>query len=110
MAKRAFELDLTSVCVTTGVMQLPLKMQEFFVAGDLPAVVDGEELRVSFTEPRRLSGFKQHFEKRGLRCNDKVVFEVEVEGDVAIGLVAASIKRERNRPAQQQAAGGTEGV
>src|SRR5690606_35581895 len=66
--------------------------------------------RVSFTEPRRLSGFQQHFEKRGLRCNDKVVFEVEVEGDVAIGLVAASIKRERNRPAQQQAAGGTEGV
>ena len=100
MSKREFELDLTSVCVATGVMQLPLKMQQMFATGELPAVVDGEEMVVDFAEPRRLSGFKEHFERRGLRCNDKVRFEVEVDGDRAVALVAASIKRERNKPAQ----------
>jgi len=103
MAKREFELDLTSVCVATGVLQLPMKMQEYFRSGDLSAVVDGEELLVRFTEPRRLAGFKEHFERRGLRCNDKVQFQVEMADGVATGLVASSIKRERSRPSTHHA-------
>lgn len=102
MAKREFELDLTSVCVATGVLQLPMKMQEYFRSGDLSAVVDGEELLVSFTEPRRLAGFKEHFERRGLRCNDRVQFQVEMAEGVATGLVASSVKRERSRPTAHQ--------
>lgn len=102
MSKREFELDLTSVCVGSGVVQLPLKMQALFVAGGVPAIVDGEELLLSFIEPRRLSGFKEHFERRGLRSNDKLRFEVEVAGEKSVALVAASIKRERSKPAQQR--------
>lgn len=102
MSKREFELDLTSVCVGSGVVQLPLKMQSLFMAGDLAATVDGEELLLTFMEPRRLSGFREHFERRGLRSNDKMRFEVEVAGEQGVALVVASIKRERNKPAQQR--------
>jgi len=102
MSKREFELDLTSVCVGSGVVQLPLKMQSMFIAGDLLAIVDGEEVLLTFMEPRRLSGFKEHFERRGLRSNDKVRFEVDVDGEKGVALVAASIKRERNKPTQQR--------
>ncbi|HET8986624.1 MAG TPA: hypothetical protein VFN03_12790, partial [Trueperaceae bacterium] len=102
MSKREFELDLTSVCVGSGVVQLPLKMQSLFTAGELPAIVDGEALLLAFSEPRRLSGFKEHFERRGLRSNDKVRFEVDIADDRVVALVAASIKRERTKPTQQR--------
>src|SRR5690606_40321204 len=103
MSKREFELDLTSVCVNSGVVQLPLKMQAPFTDGDLNAGVDGQDLSLTFSHPRGLSGFKQHFERRSLRSNDKVRFEIEVTGEKAVSLSAASIKRERTKPAPQRA-------
>ena len=103
MSKREFELDLTSVCVGSGVIQLPLKMQALFAAGTIPACVDGEDLVLTFIEPRRLSGFKEHFERRGLRGNDKLHFEVAVTAEKAVSLVAASIKRERKQQATKAA-------
>ena len=111
----AFQNSLrAAACVSTGVVQLPMKMQPFFTNGAIPATVDGESLALEFSAPRRLGGFKRHFEQRGLRANDRVHFELEaVEGKV-VGLSAACIKRERNKPAlaakpseAQAAVGGT---
>src|SRR5690606_37201660 len=75
-----------------------------FDAGTILARVDGEDVLLTFSEPRRLSGFKEHFERRGLRGNDKLRFEVDVTADKAVALVAASIKRERKQPTAKGAA------
>lgn len=102
MSKHEFELDLTSVCVGSGTVQLPLKVQALFVAGDVPAIVDGEKLLLGFVEPRRLSGFREHFEKRALRSNDRLRFELDIVDEHVVALVATSIKRERSKPSQQR--------
>ena len=46
LSRHTFELDLTSVCVSSGTIQLPLKMQHFFTPGRVRAEVDGQTLPI----------------------------------------------------------------
>lgn len=98
LSTHVFELDLTSVCVSTGIVQLPMKMQPYFDDGAIDALIDGEDVRLEFSGPRRLGGFRSHFAKRGLKANDKVRFELEVTDEQVDEVSAACIKRERNKP------------
>ncbi|HZJ10387.1 MAG TPA: hypothetical protein VFD39_11875, partial [Trueperaceae bacterium] len=98
LSTHVFELDLTSVCVSTGVVQLPMKMQPFFADGAIHAKLDGEAVPLEFSGPRRLGGFKSHFEKRALKANDRVRFELVVDDGAIAELAASCIKRERNKP------------
>ena len=101
LSTHVFALDLTSVCVSTGIVQLPMKMQPFFEDGEIDATVDGEDVRLEFAGPRRLGGFKAHFEKRGLNANDKIRFELKCEDAKATEVLAACVKRERSKPSEQ---------
>lgn len=98
LSTHVFDLDLTSVCVTTGVVQLPLKMQPFFVDGAVDAKIDGEPIELEFQGPRRLLGFKSHFEKRGLKANDRVRFELTTQDEAVVAVDASCVKRERSKP------------
>ena len=95
LSTHTFELDLTSVCVSSGTIQLPLKMLPYFTPGRIPAVVDGQAVELEFEAPRRLMGLRQLFAERGLRSNDRVRFELELDGDRVVGLRATCIRRER---------------
>lgn len=97
LSTHVFELDLTSVCVSTGIVQLPMKMQPFFEDGLIDATLDGESVRLEFQGPRRLGGFKSHFEKRGLNANDKIRFELTSEGQDSHAVQVACVKRERGK-------------
>lgn len=103
LSTHVFELNLTSVCVSSGEIQLPLKMLEFFAAGTVAAELDGESVELGFQAPRRLYGLRDHFGARGLRSNDKVRFVLEVEQGRVVGLTATCVKRERQRPAEGEA-------
>lgn len=107
LSTHVFELDLTSVCVNSGIVQLPMKMQAYFLDGAVEAKIDGEVVPLEFQSPRKLGGFKGHFEKRGLNANDRVRFELEVDGETVAGINASCIKRERNKPAAARTAQGT---
>ncbi len=99
LSTHTFELDLTSVCVSSGTIQLPLKMQSYFEPGSLRAEIDGQAVDLVFAPPRRLSGLREHFAERGLRSNDRVRFSLEVDGDRVVALEATCIRRERPKPA-----------
>ncbi len=103
LSRHTFELDLTSVCVSSGTIQLPLKMQHFFTPGRVRAEVDGQTLELEFQAPRRLTGLREHFAERGLRSNDRVRFELDVEGDHVVGLRATCVRRERPKAAEGSA-------
>ncbi len=105
LSTHTFELDLTSVCVSSGTLQLPLKMQQFFTPGRVPAVVDGQALELEFHAPRRLAGLREHFAERGLRSNDRVRFELEAEGGHVVGLRLTCVRRERPKAPEGPAAG-----
>ena len=107
LSTHVFELNLTSVCVSSGVIQLPLKMLEFFASGTVAAELDGETVDLAFQAPRRLSGLREHFGARGLRSNDRVRFSLEVEKGHVVKLTATCVKRERSR--QAEAGEGEEG-
>src|SRR5690606_3176137 len=94
VSTHTFELDLTSVCVSSGTIQLPLKMQSYFEPGSLRAEIDGQAVDLVFAPPRRLSGLREHFAERGLRSNDRVRFSLEVDGDRVVALEATCIRRE----------------
>ena len=47
LSTHVFELNLTSVCVSSGVIQLPLKMIEYFAPGSVAAELDGETLALA---------------------------------------------------------------
>lgn len=98
MSTHVFELNLTSVCVSSGVIQLPFKMLEFFVPGRVAAELDGEQVELDFQAPRRLHGLRAHFGARGLRSNDVVRFSLEVEDGRLARLNATCVRRERQRP------------
>src|SRR5690554_5952065 len=98
LSTHVFELNLTSVCVSSGVIQLPLKMLEFFASGTVAAELDGETVDLAFQAPRRLSGLREHFAERGLRSNDRVRFSLEVDGDRVVALEATCVRRERPKP------------
>lgn len=103
LSTHVFELNLTSVCVRSGEIQLPLKMLEFFAPGRLDAELDGERVELGFQAPRRLYGLQAHFGARGLKSNDRVRFVLDVEQGRAVGLTATCVKRERQRPTEGEA-------
>lgn len=86
------ELDLTSVCVRSGVVQVPQRMLTWFTEGFV-AQANGEELALTFEPPRALRGMAPFFEKNQLRANDRVRFTLD--GGV-VHLIA--VRRERKRP------------
>jgi len=90
------DLDLTSVCVRGGVVQLPSRMLAWFAAG-ATARANGEDLAIVFTPPRALGGLLPFFERNELRANDRVRFTLE---DGVVQLTA--VRRERKRPAAEQ--------
>jgi hypothetical protein len=103
LSTHTFELDLTSVCVSSGTLQLPLKMQQYFTPGRVPAEVDGQAMELEFNAPRRLAGLREHFAERGLRSNDRVRFELQAEGGNVVGLKLTCVRRERPKAAEAPA-------
>lgn len=104
LSTHVFELNLTSVCVSSGVIQLPLKMIEYFAPGSVAAELDGEAVELAFQAPRRLYGLRDHFGARGLRSNDRVRFALEVDAGRLVRLSATCVKRERQRPNEETGA------
>lgn len=102
LSTHTFELDLTSVCVSSGTIQLPFRMQQYFTPGSVLAEVDGQVLELEFHAPRRLVGLRAHFAERGLRSNDRVRFELEVEGGKVVAVKATCVRRERPKTAEVQ--------
>jgi len=90
-----FELDLTSVCVRSGAVQLPYRLQGAFVAGPVAAVDadGGASLDLQFRPPRALMGLRAFFEAHELRPNDRLALVFTEEG-----LRVEAIRRERKAP------------
>ena len=88
-----FEVDLTSVCVRRGAVQLPFRLKDAFSEGPVAAVDadGGAALALVFHTPRELAGLRAFFEAHALRANDSVglVFTVD-------GLEVQAIRRERS--------------
>ncbi|MFO7546251.1 MAG: hypothetical protein R6W77_12240 [Trueperaceae bacterium] len=90
------ELDLTSVCVRSGVVRLPQRMLSWFTNGVI-AQADGEELALSFEPPRALHGLTSFIAANELRANDRICFTFE-DGVVHL----SAVRRERKRPGAAQ--------
>lgn len=73
----SYMLDLTSWCVKSGTVQLPLALIGRFDAGAVVAQSDGGELTLELLPPRALSGFDEYFAVHGLRANDRLEFTFE---------------------------------
>lgn len=97
-----FVLDLTSICVRSGALQLPSKMLTHFEDGVVKAAAGGGEVELTFTQPRTLSGLRQFFESQGLKANDRLRIEVDDSAGTARLKVIAE-RRERPRPADAKA-------
>lgn len=91
-AAQTYVLDLTSWCVKSGSVQLPLALLGRFGPGALVAQSDGGELQLEFSPPRTLGGFGDYFAAHGLRANDCLHFEFAADG-----LHVAAKRRERGR-------------
>lgn len=87
-----FEVDLTSVCVRRGAVQLPFRLKDAFTEGSVAAVDadGGAALELAFHAPRELAGLGAFFQAHALRANDAVglVFTPR-------GLQLQAIRRER---------------
>lgn len=107
-----FVLDLTSVCVRTGALQLPYKMVSRFEEGVLKALAGGGEVELTFCQPRTLTGLKQYFESQGLRANDRLRIEFVGDSDAVAQLKLIAERRERPKPADttQRAAANQSGA
>lgn len=97
-----FVLDLTSICVRSGALQLPSKMLSHFEVGVVKAAAGGGEVELTFTQPRTLSGLRQFFESQGLKANDRLRIEVDDAGGAARLKVVAE-RRERPKPSDARA-------
>ena len=91
-----FELDLTSVCVRSGAVQLPYRLQGAFAEGSVAAVDadGGASLELLFRPPRALMGLRGFFEAHELRPNDRLALVFTEDG-----LRVEAIRRERTAPA-----------
>jgi hypothetical protein len=91
-----FELDLTSVCVRSGAVQLPYRLQGAFAEGPVAAVDadGGASLDLEFRPPRALMGLRAFFDAHQLRPNDSLGLEF-----TETGLRLEAIRRERKAPA-----------
>src|SRR5690554_3026362 len=91
-AAETFVVDLTSVCLRSGTVRLPLSLIGRFSEGQHRVTAGGEERVIEFEAPRTLLGLAPFFEREGLKANDRVLFEFD--GD---RLTLSAEKRERPR-------------
>jgi len=109
MSPDRFEIDLTSVCVRRGAVQLPFRLKDAFSEGSVTAVDadGGSVLELAFHAPRELAGLAPFFEAHALRANDSVglVFAEQ-------GLQLQAIRRERGsaRAGAKRAVGASPGA
>ncbi len=91
-AQNRFEVDLTSVCIRRGALQLPYRLKDAFSEGPVAAVdADGHgALELAFRPPRELIGLRPFFEAHALRANDRIALVFESEG-----LRVHAMRRER---------------
>jgi hypothetical protein len=85
------DLDLTSVCVRSGVVRLPQRMLRWFTNG-VVAQSGGEDLSLTFEPPRALHGLASFITANELRANDRIRFTFE--GGV---VHLSAVRRERKR-------------
>lgn len=97
-----FVIDLTSVCVRTGTLQLPSKVLSRFAEGAMKVLAGGGEVDLEFTGPRTLSGLKPFFESQGLRANDRLRIEFGGPTD-AWSLKVVAERRERTKAKEASA-------
>lgn len=91
-ASESYTVDLTSVCIRSGTVRLPLSLLGRFEEGEHTVTADGEELLIAFEPPRTLTGLTPFFQRNELRTNDQVRFDFD--GD---RLVLHCQKRDRTR-------------
>lgn len=97
-----FVIDLTSVCVRTGALQLPSKVLSRFEEGVVKVLAGGGEVDLTFAGPRTLSGLKPFFESQGLRANDRLRMEFGGPTD-EWNLKVVAERRERTKPSEANA-------
>ncbi len=97
-ASEAFVVDLTSVCLKSGTVRLPLSMIGRFSEGQHKVTAGGEELMLEFEAPRTLSGLAPFFERTELKANDRVQFVFDGQR-----LELSALKRERPKSARPAA-------
>lgn len=100
-AAGTYVVDLTSVCVRSGTLRLPLSLIGRFGEGEQTVIADGEELKIDFQAPRTLSGLAPFFERAELKPNDRVRFEFD--GD---RLLLQSQKRQASRGSKESPGAG----
>lgn len=91
-ASETFVVDLTSVCLKSGTVRLPLSMIGRFSEGQHKVTAGGEELLLEFEAPRTLTGLAPFFERTELKANDRVQFVFDGQR-----LELTALKRERPR-------------
>lgn len=91
-AAQTFVVDLTSVCLRSGTVRLPLSLIGRFSEGQHKVTAGGEELIIEFEAPRTLLGLAPFFERTELKANDRVQFVFDGQH-----LELSAQKRERSR-------------
>lgn len=91
-AAETYIVDLTTVCLSSGTVRLPLSLLGRFSEGQHVVLAGGEELVIEFEAPRTLSGLAPFFGRSELRANDRVRFVFDGER-----LELEAHKRERPR-------------
>lgn len=94
--QETFVVDLTTVCLRSGTVRLPLSLIGRFSEGQHKVTAGGEEQMIEFEAPRTLLGLAPFFAREGLKANDRVEFCFD--GD---SLVLTAHKRERPRATRQ---------
>ena len=87
-----FVVDLTSVCLRSGTVRLPLSLIGRFSEGQHRVTAGGEELMIEFEAPRSLLGLASFFERTELKANDRVRFVFDGQH-----LALEAHKRERTK-------------
>ncbi len=91
-AAETFVVDLTTVCLRSGTVRLPLSLIGRFSEGQHKVTAGGEELMIEFEAPRTLIGLAPFFERAELKANDRVRFVFDGQK-----LELTAQKRERAR-------------
>jgi len=91
-AAETFVVDLTTVCLRSGTVRLPLSLIGRFSEGQHKVTAGGEELMIEFEAPRTLQGLAPFFERAELKANDRVLFVFDGQR-----LELSAQKRERSR-------------
>lgn len=82
-----FRYSLTRICLRTGQLSLSRRMADIFPeAGRLRALdtVDDREIELSISEPRKVSGLADYFERHRLDVNDEIKIAVREDGRVCL--------------------------